>query len=141
MKFANFLRTYNLNNTCERPTAFLVWKMAHEFTITLSFSSSLSNSEEILKPLLFMFHSLKLIASKFRQWAWFWTHFIKDSLYFIYFDVITRQRQKKKFKLVEVFSQSREWSKNMWYCAVTQRSYLTVAQLTFAECRSTLKVH
>ena len=49
-------------------------------------------------------------------------YFSRDSLCFIYFDVIICQRLKKKFKLVEVFFQSREWNKNVvlcnsWYCA------------------------
>ena len=34
-----------------------------------------------------------------------------DSLCFIYFDVIICQRLEKKFKLIELFFQSREWSK------------------------------
>ena len=61
-------------------------------------------------------------------------YFSRDSLCFIYFDIIIRQRLKKKFKLVELFFQSRERNKNMWSCATTdtghaQRSYLTVARL------------
>ena len=67
----------------------------------------------------------------------------RDSLCLIYFNVITLQWLKKRFKPVELFFQSREWSENMWSCATTdiahaQRSYLTVARLTIAEWRSAL---
>ena len=47
---------------------------------------------------------------------------------------------EKKFNLVELFLQSREWSKNVWSWATNdtahaQKSYLTVARLIFAEWR------
>ena len=63
--------------------------------------------------------------------------FRRDSLCFIYFDVIIRQRMKKKFKLVKLFFHLHRWSKNMWSCAVTdtghaQRCYLTITQLSVA---------
>ena len=44
VKFAKFLRTPILKNICERQTAFLIWNIAYEFTITLSLSSILRNS-------------------------------------------------------------------------------------------------
>ena len=51
---------------------------------------------------------------------------------------------EKKYKLVELSFQSREWSKKIWFCATTntahvQRSYLKVPQLTFAEWRSAFR--
>ena len=60
-----------------------------------------------------------------------------------YFDVIIRQRLKKKFNPVDLFFQSRERSKNMWFWAIThtahaQRSYLTVAQLSVLSWRCQL---
>ena len=77
--------------------------------------------------------------------GWFWTYLSKDYLCFIYFDVMTCKQQKKSSSCWTFF-QSCEWSKNMWYCAITdnvhaQWSYLTVAQLTDVEWRSVLKVH
>ena len=44
---------------------------------------------------------------------------------FIYFDVVIRQLLKKKFKLLELFFQSREWNKhvalyNNWYWAFSE---------------------
>ena len=143
MKFAEFLRTPNLKNICDQPTTSLIWNMAYKFT--LSFFSILHIPKQILKLLLFMFHSLKFIALNFRQWGWFWTYLSKDYLCFIYFDVMTCKQQKKSSSCWTFF-QSCEWSKNMWYCAITdnvhaQWSYLTVAQLTDVEWRSVLKVH
>ena len=53
----------NLKNICERQTASLILNMVYVFTRTLFFSFP----KQILKPFLFKFHSLKLIALKFRQ--------------------------------------------------------------------------
>ena len=51
---------------------------------------------------------------------------------------------EKKFKLVELFFQSRKWNKNMCSCATidtghAQRFYLTVARLSVALWRSAFK--
>ena len=125
--FEEHLRTTN---------CFSDLKRGIRVSITWSFSSTLCNSKANFEA-YFMFNSVKLIASKFRQWAWFWTYFSKDSSCFIYFDIIIGQQQQK-FRLVELFCQLRKWSKDIWYCATTdiahaQGSYLTVVQLTFAE--------
>ena len=95
IKFVKFLRTPNLKNICNWPAASLIWNMAYNFTITLFFSSILHIPKQILKLLLFMSQSLKLIALIFRQWVCFWTNLSRDSLCFIYFEVISHQQQKK----------------------------------------------
>ena len=134
MKFVKFLRAPILKNVCERLSASPIWNMACEFIMTWSFSSTVRNSKSNSEAYFYVSLCEINCTSKFRQWARFWTYFSKDSVWFIYFDIIIGQRQKRKFKLVELFFQSREWSKDMWYCATTniahaQGSYLTVAQL------------
>ena len=61
-------------------------------------------------------------------------YFSRDSLCFIYFDVIICQWLKKKFKLVEVFFQSCEWNKNMWSCATadTAHAQISYSRVTFS---------
>ena len=44
-EISEFLGTPILNNICEWTTASLIWNMAYNFTITLSFSSILHNSK------------------------------------------------------------------------------------------------
>ena len=95
VKFSSFLRTP-------------IWRTSVNYRLLLPFETwhtSLPKLDlflllciipkQILK-LIFMFHCLNLIASKFWQWAWFWTYFRKDSLCFIYLDVTIGQPQKKK---------------------------------------------
>ena len=69
--------------------------------------------QQILK-FLFMFHFLNLDNESLVS-----IYFSRDSLCFISFDVIIRQGLKKKLKkLVELFFQSYERSKNMWSYAI-----------------------
>ena len=98
--------------------------------------SKYCNAQEKVSHPFFNFVPQQLIASKFRKRVQFLnlpTCFSSDSLCFIYFDIIIRQRLKKKLKLVELLFQSRERNQNMWFCATTdtghaQISYLTVAR-------------
>ena len=133
MKFTKFLRTPILKNICER---LLLWfetwhTLWHNFIFFLLFYLI---PQQILK-FLFIFHFVKLIASKFRQWVQFSIqfsiYFSRDSLCFIHFDVIICQWLKKKFKLVKLFFQLSQWSKNKWSCAKTDTGFWTKCSIKY----------
>ena len=117
-----------LKNICERPTASLIWNMAYEFSIKHLF-------------LLFAY-----FHSKF--WSLHQNPNNESSSECILIEILCvlfTLTSSKKFKLVELFFQSREWSKNIWFCATTatvhaQRSSLAVARLTLTKWRSSLKL-
>ena len=58
VKFENLLRTLTLKIICERPTTSLIWNMAHEYSITLSFMDKLylHNYNFNFLKFLVMFH-------------------------------------------------------------------------------------
>ena len=116
------------------PIFHYLWKKISEFSneqkkVFNATNSKFSFNVSFCEINCFKIQTISLISKSI--------YFSRGSLCFNYFDVIIRQRLEKKFKLVELFFQSREWNKNMRSCATTdtgnaQRSYLKVAWLSVA---------
>ena len=130
------------NNIWEGPTASPIWNMAYKFTITWSFSFTLHNLKQILR-IIFIFHSVKLIASSSDNEPGSEHILVKILVLFILMSSMISD--KKKGQASWTFFHSCKWSKDMWHCATTniahdQGSYLTEARLTFTEWRSASKL-
>ena len=108
---AKVLRAPILKNICESPAASLIFDNIFFFYLRNS-TAGLSIKIQTMSQVMNVF-KVKILC-------------------FIYFDVIIRQRLKKKFKPVK-------WSKNVWYCATADTAHAQRSYLTVAEWRSDLR--
>ena len=68
-------------------------------------------------------------------------YFSRDLLCFICFDVIISQWLKEMFKLVELFFQSHEWSKNVVLCNYWNWAYSEILSYSLATFSCLKKIH
>ena len=111
VKSAKVLRAPIFKNICQRPASSLILDNIFFFYLRKS-TAGLSIKIQTMSQVLNVFKV--------------------EILCFIYFDVIIRQRLKKKFKPVK-------WSKNLWYCATADTAHAQRSYLTVAEWRSDLR--